>query len=135
MKVDSEFKSVITKITSKEEFKQATVLSVEVSSFSPDVTQYSTVVEVLGSKKEVVSWVNKTSNVVTQISTSNIPAVIVPSIYTETKVEEQTTVVSNNIQAVTQIYPQTQTVLDAFIRENPSISVSKIDSVIVKTES
>jgi hypothetical protein len=135
VKVDSEFKSVITKITSKEEFKQATVLSVEVSSFSPDVTQYSTVVEVLGSKKEVVSWVNKTSNVVTQISTSNIPAVIVPSIYTETKVEEQTTVVSNNIQAVTQIYPQTQTVLDAFIRENPSISVSKIDSVIVKTES
>lgn len=135
MKVDSEFKSVITKITSKEEFKQATVLSVEVSSFSPDVTQYSTVVEVLGSKKEVVSWVNKTSNVVTQISTSNIPAVIVPSIYTETKVEEQTTVVSNNIQAVTQIYPQTQTVLDAFIKENPSISVSKIDSVIVKTES
>jgi hypothetical protein len=135
VKVDSEFKSVITKITSKEEFKQATVLSVEVSSFSPDVTQYSTVVEVLGSKKEVVSWVNKTSNVVTQISTSNIPAVIVPSIYTETKVEEQTTVVSNNIQAVTQIYPQTQTVLDAFIKENPSISVSKIDSVIVKTES
>jgi hypothetical protein len=135
VKVDSEFKSVITKITSKEEFKQATVLSVGVSSFSPDVTQYSTVVEVLGSKKEVVSWVNKTSNVVTQISTSNIPAVIVPSIYTETKVEEQTTVVSNNIQAVTQIYPQTQTVLDAFIRENPSISVSKIDSVIVKTES
>jgi hypothetical protein len=135
VKVDSEFKSVITKITSKEEFKQATVLSVGVSSFSPDVTQYSTVVEVLGSKKEVVSWVNKTSNVVTQISTSNIPAVIVPSIYTETKVEEQTTVVSNNIQAVTQIYPQTQTVLDAFIKENPSISVSKIDSVIVKTES
>lgn len=78
---------------------------------------------------------NKTSNVVTQISTSSIPAVIVPSIYTETKVEEQTVVVSNNIKTVTQTYPQTQTVFDTFIKENPKIPVSKINSVIVSTES
>lgn len=105
VKIDTEFKTVITKITTQEEFKQATVISVEVNSFSPTVTQYNIVVDIHGSKKEVVSLVDKTTNVVTHISTSNIPAVIVPSIYSETKVEEQTVVISNNVQTVTQSYP------------------------------
>jgi hypothetical protein len=135
VKVDSEFKSVITKITTKEEFKQGTVISVEVNSFSPSVTQYNTIVDVLGSKKEVVSLVNKTSNVVTHISTSNIPTVIVPSIYSETKVQEQTVVISNKVETVTQSYPQTQVVFDTFIKQNPTVAVSSINSVIVSTES
>lgn len=135
VKVDTEFKSVITKITTKEEFKQGTVISVEVNSFSPSVTQYNTIVDVLGSKKEVVSLVNKTSNVVTHISTSNIPTVIVPSIYSETKVQEQTVVISNKVETVTQSYPQTQVVFDTFIKQNPTVAVSSINSVIVSTES
>ena len=135
VKVDTELKSVITKITTKEEFKQGTVISVEVNSYSPSVTQYNTIVDVLGSKKEVVSLFNKTSNVVTHISTSNIPTVIVPSIYSETKVEEQTVVISNNVKTVTQGYPQTQTVFDIFIKENPTVTVPNINSVIVSAES
>jgi hypothetical protein len=82
-KSDTGLQSVITQITqSSVKYVLTNVTSVEVNVYDENTTQYSVIMDVKGQKEQLVQIFNKTSNVVTPVSVTQVPINIQPILYT-----------------------------------------------------
>ncbi len=135
IKKDTGLKTVITQITKSSQWQGATVSTVEVHTLDEKTVQYNVVMELKGQKHQLVQVYDKPTSKITSIVVAQLSEEVKSVLHTQTTIDHQEVIISNRVESVRQQYPQTTTTIDAFLLDNPAITVNKIDSIVVAPSS
>lgn len=103
--------------------------------YDEKTVQYNVVMDLKGQKHQIVQVYDRPNNKATPIVANQLPTEIKTVLHTQTTIDHQEVIISNRVESVKQEYPQTTTTIDAFLQDNPTINVGKIDSIVVSPSS
>lgn len=128
---DSGLKTVLVTIQeSSSQYKTAIPLTVEVQTLNDNINKYVVVLDVNGKKEQKVYTFQKDNETPEHVATTSIPAVITPRRVVQTVVDNQKVTVSNSVEQIEVLYPETKEVIKIAKQD-----VKDVQSVVVKEES
>jgi hypothetical protein len=106
-----------------------------VQTYDQKTVQYNVVMDVKGQKHQIVQLYDIPTSKIIPIVVNQLPTEIRTILHTQTTIDHQEVIISNRVESVKEEYPQTTTTIDAFLQENPTINIGKIDSIVVSPSS